>query len=340
MAEGGTLSVGVVGAAGLVGQELIELLEARQLPIGTLKLFGSARTAGADLELHDGRTEHIHLVASDAFSDLDLAFFASGPSIAGEFARFAVDAGASVIDLSTRHRLDPTVPLVVPEVNAAAVRDVREAGIVASPSAVAIALAVVLAPLRDAAGLRRVVVSTYQGTAGAGRAAVNRLSREALDLLSGRGIRRSRERPRAFNCLPQIGAIEPGGATTHELHVVEEVRKIIEEPGLPLSITAVRVPTFFGYGMTITLETDTPLSDDAAADVLRQGRGVLVHDDPAAPYPTPAEVIGSDGTHVGRIRRDPAVENGLALWVALDNLRKGAALNAVEIAEIVVRDVL
>jgi aspartate-semialdehyde dehydrogenase len=338
--EGGTLSVGIVGVAGLVGQELLELLEARQLPVGKVRLFGSMRTAGAELELGDGRTERIELLQQDSFTDLDLAFFTSGPRVAGEFAPAAVNSGASVIDLSSRFRLDPAVPLVVPEVNAAAIRDAREAGIIASPSATAIGLSVALAPLREAAGLRRVVVATYQGTAGAGRAAVNQLSREALDLLAGRGTRRARVRPRAFNCLPQIGAIEPGGATTHELHAIEEVRKVLEHPTLPISITAVRVPTFFGYGMAVTCETEEPLSPEAAADVLRQGRGLIVHDEPGSAYPTPVEVVGSDATHVGRIRTDAAVENGLAFWVSLDNVRKGGALNAVELAEIIVRDLL
>jgi aspartate-semialdehyde dehydrogenase len=338
--QAGRLSVGIVGVAGLVGQELAELLEMRQVPVGTLRLLGSARTAGAEMEMKDGHTERIELLGAESFTDLDLVFFSSGPSIAGEFAPAAVAAGASVIDLSSRYRLDPAVPLIVPEVNAAAIGQAREAGIVASPSAVAIGLAVALAPLHEAAGLRRVVVSTYQGTAGAGRAAVNRLSREALDLLAGRGGRRGRERPRAFNCLPQVGAIEPGGATTHELHVVEEVRKILEAHALSLSVTAVRVPTFFGYGMAVTCETEEPLSPEAAADVLRRGRGLIVHDDAASAYPTPVEVVGSDATHVGRIRSDTVVDHGLAFWVSLDNVRKGGALNAVEIAEIVVRDVL
>jgi aspartate-semialdehyde dehydrogenase len=334
------LTVAVVGPSGLAGQEILELLVARQFPVGSLRLLGSARTAGTEVEV-ERRTERIALLDAESFRGVDVALFAAGPAVAGAHAPVAVDSGAAVIDLSSRFRLAPGVPLVVPEVNQAAIAERREQGIVASPSAVAIALAVVLAPLREAAGLRRVVVSTYQGTAGAGRAAVNRLSRATLDLLAGRGgRRRASERPLAFNCIPQVGAVEPGGATTQELQVVEEVRKTLDEPGLALTVTAVRVPAFFGYGLAVTCETETPLAAAAAAEVLRSARGVLVHDQPESAYPTPVEVVGSDGTHVGRIRTDAAVEHGLAFWVAVDNLRKGAALNAVEIAEILVRDFL
>jgi aspartate-semialdehyde dehydrogenase len=260
--------------------------------------------------------------------------------LAGAYAPAAAEAGASVIDVSSRYRLDPAVPLIVPEVNASRIADARESGVLASPSAVAIALSVVLAPLREAAGLRRVLVSTYQGASGGGRAAVNRVSKETLELLSGRGVRRGRDRPRAFNCIPQVGDIEPGGMTTHELHVVEEVRKVLEDSSLALGVTAVRVPAFFGYGMSVSCETEEPLSPEAATDVLRRARGLQVHDEPGASYPTPVEVVGSDSTHVGRIRLELALENGLGFWVSLDNLRKGGALNAVEIAEIVVRDAL
>ena len=332
----GTLAV--VGPSGLVGQEILEILDARQLPVGAVRLLGSVRTAGAEIE-RGGQTERIALLEANSFDGIDLAFFAAGPRVAGEHAAVAAAAGTRVIDLSSRFRLDPAVPLIVPEVNAAALRDGGEHGIVASPSAIAIALAVVLAPLRAAAGLRRVVVSTYQGTAGAGRAAVNRLSRETVELLAGRGHRqRMTDRPRAFNCIPQVGTLEPGGATAQELQVVEEVRKTLLEPALALSVTAVRVPTFFGYGLSVTCETAQPLAAPAATEVLRQAPGVLVHDEPPEPYQTPVEVVGSDATHVGRIRSDVAVEHGLAFWIALDNVRKGAALNAVEIAEILVRD--
>ena len=246
-----------------------------------------------------------------------------------------------MIDCSSRFRLAEGVPLVVPEVNPERIGERRTEGIVASPSPTAIALAVVLEPLAAAAGLRRVTVATYQGVASAGRRGLRGLSRETLDVLNSRGTRRSRfARPIAFNCLPQVGELEPGGWTTHELRTAEEVRKILDAPTLGIFVTAVRVPTFFGTGLSVTVETEEPLGAAAATALLRGARGLLVHESPADAYPTPTEVAGSDATHVGRIRDDPTVEHGLGLWIAIDSVRKGAALNAVQIAEILVRDYL
>jgi len=332
------LAVAVVGPSGLVGQEILDLLAARHFPADPLRLLGSPRSAGREVEVR-GRAEKIALLGPEAFAGMDLVFFAAGPTVSGEHAPRAAAAGAAVIDLTSRFRLDEAVPLVVPEVNAAAIAGHREQGIVANPSGVAIALAVVLAPLAAAAGLRRVVVSTYQGVAGAGRRALDGLSRETIDLLNARGPRRTRFARRiAFNCVPQVGALEPGGATSYERLVVEEARKILSDPGLAMSVTAVRVPVFFGHGLSVNLEAEAPLGPAEATEILRGAPGVLLHDTPEGPYPTPAEVAGSDAIHVGRIRADPAAEHGVALWIALDNVRKGAALNAVEIAEILGRD--
>jgi aspartate-semialdehyde dehydrogenase len=299
-------------------------------------LLGSVRTAGGEVE-HERSRRKIGLLGPGVFEGVDVAFFAAGPGVSSEHAPLAAAAGAAVVDLTSRFRLDPEVPLVVPEVNPDAIAAGRGRGIVASPSGTAIGLVVVLAALAAEAGLGRLIVSTYQGAAGAGRRGMGRLSRETLDLLSARGrARHTGRRPLAFNCVPEIGAIEPGGATTHELQVAEEVRKILGRPELPVGVTAVRVPTFFGSAMAVTLETVEPLSPEQARDVLRSAPGVFFHED----FPTPAEVVGSDATHVGRLRSEPALENGLALWIALDNVRKGGALNALEIAEILVRDYL
>jgi aspartate-semialdehyde dehydrogenase len=334
------LAIGVVGPKGLVGGEILDLLDERRFPAGEIRLLGSLRTAGGEIE-RAGERHKIALLGPASFAGLDLVFFAAGPAVAGEHAPRAAEAGAAVIDLSSRFRLDAAVPLVVPEVNAEAIGERRERGIVASPSATAVALAVVLAPLAAAAGLRRVVTCTYQGAAGAGRRAMEGLSRETIELLNSRTTRRTRAaHRRAFNVVPQVGAIEPGGASTHELHVVAETRKILGDPGLALGVTAVRVPVFFGHGVGLHLETEQPLGAAGAADVLRGAPGILLHEAAAEAYPTPVEIAGSDATHVGRLRDDPAFEHGIALWVALDNVRKGGALNAVEIAEILVRDYL
>lgn len=337
MAGADELRVAVVGASSVPGSEIVELLTERGFPVGELRLLGSERTAGKTLEM-EGTKGVVGLLAPDAFADVDLAFFTAGPTVSGAWAPVAVDAGAAVIDGSSRFRLDPEVPLVVPEVNRDAIAEHRQRGIVASPSATTIGLAVALAPLHQAAGLRRVTVSTYQGVASAGRRALNALSRETIDLLNSRGRTKSHfPRPLAFNSLPQVGALEPGGSTTHELHVVEELRRVLDAPGLGIHVTAVRVPTFFGSGMSVGIECESPLDAAAAAELLRRAPGIFLHEGDDA-YPTPHEIVGSEATHVGRVRDDPTADNALSLWIALDSVRKGAALNAVQIAEILVRD--
>jgi aspartate-semialdehyde dehydrogenase len=333
-------AVAVVGGTGLAGQEVVELLEHRRFPMRTLRLLGSLRTAGKVVEENE-RKDTVTLLDPQSFEEVDVAFFSAGPTIAGEFAPAAAAAGAAVIDLSSRFRLDEAVPLVVPEVNPTEIGNRAERGIVANPSSTAVALAVVLAPLAAEAGLKRVVVSTYQGAAGAGRRGINGLSRETMDLLSSRGERRTRfPRRLAFNCIPQVGELEPGGQTSHERQVVDETRKILSDPALAMQVTAVRVPVFFGTGLSVVVETERPLDADGARAVLRDAPGILLADEVDEPYPTPAEVAGSDATHVGRLREDLSVPGGLAFWAAIDNVRKGAALNAVQIAEILVRDYL
>jgi aspartate-semialdehyde dehydrogenase len=321
-------TVAVVGAGGLVGTEILEVLESRQFPLERLKLHGSLKSAGAQTDRGT-----IELLGADSFADVDLAIFAVGPAVAGEFVPVAVASGARAIDLSSRFRLDPEVPLVVPEVNASLLRMGERHDVVASPSATAIGLAVTLAPLAAAAGLRRAVVSTYQGAASGGRRLLKRLSSDTIALLNARaepgtGL--------GFDCIPRVGSMLPGDVTSHELHVVEELRRVLAAPDLAVSLTAVRVPAFFGQGMSVHLETERRLPADEAARVLRDAPGLVVHDD-ASP-PTLAGVAGSEATHVGRIRDDQALEHGVALWIAIDSVRKGAALNAVEIAEILVRD--
>ncbi|HEV7734797.1 MAG TPA: aspartate-semialdehyde dehydrogenase [Candidatus Binatia bacterium] len=332
------LTVAVVGASGLAGREILRLIESRAFPAGEVRLLGSVRTAGSRVE-EGGIAAPVVLLAPHLFDGVDVAFFAAGPTVSGEFAPVASEAGAAVVDLTSRFRFDELVPLVVPEVNREALADWRERGIVANPSGTTIALSVVLAPLLAEAGLRRVQVSTYQGVAGAGRRAINALSKETIGLLNGRGTKRTRFARRiAFNVLPQVGALEPGGATTHELQAMEETRRVLGIPDLAMQITAVRVPVFFGLGLAVNIETERPISPEEAAAVLLPAPGILLHGTEPDPYPTPIEVTGSEATHVGRIRTDPSTENGLSLWVSLDSIGKGAALNAVQIAEVLVRD--
>src|SRR5262245_13156405 len=267
------LRVAIVGASGLVGGELLRLLGERSDPPAELRLLGSLRTAGATVEEGDLHAK-VGLLAPGAFDGIDLAFFAAGPAVAGEWAAVAAQAGAAVIDSSSRFRLDEAVPLVVPEVNPESLARWRERGIVAVPSGTAVGLAVILAPLAAAVGLRRVIVSTYSGVASAGRRAVAGLSKETVDLLNGRGQKRTRFARRiAFNCVPQLGDLEPGGASTHELRSVEEVRRILEDPALALHVSAVRVPMFFGLGLGVHVETEQPLSAEQAVEVLQPAPG-------------------------------------------------------------------
>ena len=332
--------IAVVGASGLVAREVLRLLGERDEQPGRLLLLGSPRTAGATVE-EANLQQRVELLAPGCFTDIDLAIFAAGPEVALEWAPVAADAGAAVVDMSSRFRLDETVPLVVPEVNPDALSGWRERNLVASPSATALGLSMTLAPLAEAVGFRRLVVSTYSGVASAGRRAVAGLSKETTDLLSGRGQRRTRFARRiAFNSLPQLGDIEPGGATTHELQAVQELRRVLGLGELPTHLTAVRVSMFFGLGLSVVLETETALSPGEAAGILQSAPGLIVHASDGDAYPTPVEVTGSDAVHVGRIRVDESVENGLALWIALDNVGRGAALNAVHITELLVRDYL
>jgi aspartate-semialdehyde dehydrogenase len=326
------VAVAVVGATSLVGEEIVRLLADRQVPVGELRALGSARTAGKKLE-----ETTVGLVGPGAFTGIDLAFFAAGPTVAGAHAADAVRAGARVIDVSSRFRLDESVPLVVPEVNARLLTTPTPPMLVASPSSTATGLAVALAPLAEAGGLRRVIVSTYQSAAGAGRRTVERLSKESIALLSGRGDDDVPVR-RAFNAVPVIGTVEIDGITSHERAVASELRRVLDLPGLAIQVTAVRVPMFFGMGASVSVELERPLGREAAGQVLRSARGLLVHaDGDPVTLPTPADVVGSQATHVARLREDPSAPNGLAFWLALDSIEKGAALNAVQIGEILMR---
>jgi aspartate-semialdehyde dehydrogenase len=334
----GGLSIAVVGPAGLAGGEILEVLAEREFPVGGVRLLGTMRTAGAEVD-RGAVQQRIELLSPNSFDGVDLAFFSAGPAVADEWVPAAANAGARVIDLSSRFRLDEGVPLVVPEVNADTLSALRESSVVASPSPIVVGLSVVLAPLAQAAGLRRIVVSTYQAVSGAGRHAVEALSRETIELLRD-GTPRRRHFPRriAFNSMPQVGPLEPEGDTTYERRMLDETRKVLGDASLAMSVSAVRVPVFFGHGATVHLETESALPAEEAARVLREAAGVLLHEGDSDRYPTPVEIVGSAATHVGRLRDDPIAEQGLAFWLALDNVRKGTALNAVEIAEIVARD--
>jgi aspartate-semialdehyde dehydrogenase len=324
--------VAVVGATGAAGSTLLRVLEDRVFPIGDFRALASVRSAGALVRFRDhdvGVTE----IDEAGLADADIVFFAAGADVSRRFAPLVAAAGGVAVDKSSAFRMNPGVPLVVPEVNASALTG--HAGIVANPNCVAIPLAVVLAPLHARFGLRHVTVATYQAASGAGRALAAELATQERDDAYGRPPRRV--------VYPHVlhGNVVPGGwamvgeDTEEETKVVAEVRRVLDLAALPMAVTTVRVPVTVGHAAAVWLEFDQPVTAEQARGVLAKAPAVCVVDDPATQqYPTPRAVAGSDDVHVGRIRADRSRENGLALFLAADNLRKGAATNAVQVAEL------
>ncbi|MFO7172343.1 MAG: aspartate-semialdehyde dehydrogenase [Bacillota bacterium] len=330
-------NVAILGASGLVGQTLVRLLEERDFPVGKLRILATARSAGQTVTFR-GEELVIEEATPDAFAGVDIAFFAASNEASRDLAPEAVRRGAVVIDKSSYWRMHPEVPLAVPEVNPDAIRQHR--GIIASPNCSTIQLVLPLKALHDAAGLRRVVVSTYQAVSGTGKEAVEELRRQAPRVLAGEDPEpRVYPRPIAFNVLPHCDSFQENGYTREEMKLTLETRKILGLPDLPIAATAVRVPVFTGHSEAVLVETEEKLTPAQAREVLARMPGVVVVDDPAAPaYPDPVMAAGRDEVFVGRIREDLSSPTGLWLWVVSDNLRKGAATNAIQIAEFLIRE--
>ncbi len=324
--------VAIVGVTGAVGTEMIEVLEEREFPVSRLVPLASARSAGGTVTFH-GNEIPIEVLTKDSFAGVDIALFSAGAELSREFAPIAVKAGAVVIDNSAAWRMTLEVPLVVPEVNA---HDIpRHKGIIANPNCSTIQMVVALKPLHDRARIKRIVVTTFQSVSGTGKDAMDELMTECQDLLSFKEAS-----PKvypyqiAFNCLPQIDDFLPSGYTKEEMKMLHETRKIMGDQSIQVTATTVRVPVYVGHSEAINIETEKKLSVNEARAILSTAPGVLLYDDPAHQiYPMPLEVAGKDEVYVGRIREDESIANGLNLWVVADNLRKGAALNAVQIAE-------
>jgi aspartate-semialdehyde dehydrogenase len=324
--------VAVVGATGAVGTEMIEVLEERKFPVTRLVPLASTRSAGG-MVTFEGNEVLIEVLTKDSFAGVDIALFSAGAELSREFAPIAVKAGAVVIDNSAAWRMAPEVPLVVPEVNAHDIQ--RHKGIIANPNCSTIQMVVALKPLHDQARIKRIVVTTFQSVSGTGKEAMDELMAECQDLLSFKEAS-----PKvypyqiAFNCLPQIDDFLPSGYTKEEMKMVHETRKIMGDQSIHVTATTVRVPVYVGHSEAINIETEQKVSANEARALLSTAPGVLLYDDPAHKiYPMPLEVAGKDEVYVGRIREDESIANGLNLWVVADNLRKGAALNAVQIAE-------
>ena len=325
-------TVAVVGATGAVGTEMIEILMERKFPVGELRPLASARSAGGTVTFHS-QDLVVRELSKDSFAGVDLALFSAGADISREFAPLAAQAGAVVIDNSAAWRMDNAVPLVVPEVNRGDLA--KHQGIIANPNCSTIQMVMVLKPLHAAARIKRIVVTTLQSVSGTGKEAMDELLDESRDLLSFQEATPAVYPYQiAFNCLPHIDDFLPSGYTKEEMKLLHETRKIMGDDSIRVTATTVRVPVYVGHSESVNIETDKKLSANEARALLSEAPGVLVYDDPAHKiYPMPIDAAGKDEVYVGRIREDESVPNGLNLWIVADNLRKGAALNAIQIAE-------
>ncbi|GGO76044.1 aspartate-semialdehyde dehydrogenase [Marinobacterium nitratireducens] len=333
-----TYNVAVVGATGLVGEAIVELLESRDFPVGELFVLASNESAGKPVYFK-GRSIKVGDLADFDFSQVQIALFSAGSAVAAEYAPRAVDAGCVVIDNSSCFRNEPEVPLVVPEVNPERVRE--HCGIIANPNCSTIQMLVALAPIYRYAGIRRINVATYQAVSGAGRQAVEELARQTALLLNARDVDNQHfAKQMAFNVLPQIDSLDDSGYSGEELKMVWETRKILEDDEIAVTPTCVRVPVFFGHSEAVHLETRDPISALEVRELLQQAPGIEVLDEAQdGGWATPVtEAAGKDAVFVSRIREDITAENGINLWVVSDNVRKGAALNAVQIAELLIRE--
>ncbi len=333
-------NVAVVGATGAVGEAMLDILAERDFPAARVDALASQRSAGTEVAFGQ-RSLEVQDLAQFDFADTDIALFSAGGSISAEHAPRAAAAGAVVIDNTSHFRNDPDIPLVVPEVNAHAIAGYTQRGIIANPNCSTIQMVVALKPLDDAAGLERVNVATYQAVSGTGKEAVDELAQQTANLMNGRPIEPSvYPKQIAFNALPHLDSFQDNGYTREEMKMVWETRKILERDGLAVNPTTVRIPVFYGHSEAVHIETEHKLSADAARELLQESEGIEVLDRrEAGGYPTAVtEASGTDPVYVGRIREDISHARGLDLWVVADNLRKGAALNSVQIAERLIKE--
>ncbi len=329
-------TVAVVGATGAVGQEMLKVLEQRNFPVEKLVPLASSRSAGKKVKFK-GEEITVEELKPESFEGVDIALFSAGGERSKQFAPEAVKRGAVVIDNSSAFRMEPDIPLVVPEVNP---EDVDwHKGIIANPNCSTIQMVVVLKPLHDIARIKRVVVSTYQAVSGAGAQAIEELKEQSRAVLEGKPVPTPKKIPKqiAFNCVPHIDKFFESGYTREEIKMINETKKIMHDNSIKVSPTCVRVPVFIGHSESVNLEFERPITVEEARRALERAPGITVMDDfENLIYPTPIDVAGKDDVLVGRIRKDDTIENGLNLWIVGDNLRKGAALNAVQIAELLI----
>ncbi len=333
--------VAIVGATGEVGRTFLKVLEERNFPVDDLLLFASERSEGTRLTFKGKEYEVKALNKQPSFKGIDLALFSAGSGVSREYAPKFAENGAVVVDNSSAWRMDPEVPLIVPEVNPEDIKMFKNKGIIANPNCSTIQMVVVLKPIYDEAGVRRVVVATYQSVSGAGAKAIRELEEQTKAWCSGGEIPEARYIPKriAFNVVPHIDVFMEEGYTKEELKMLNETRKIMHDDSIKVSATCVRVPVLYSHSEAVHVETRSEISPERAREVLSKAPGVVVIDDPSkGEYPLAIDVQGRDEVFVGRIRKDLAFEPGLAMWVVADNIRKGAATNAVQIAELLVKE--
>ena len=333
-------NVAVVGATGAVGETMLAILEERNFPVGEIFPLASSRSAGSKIRFK-GREVTVLDLATFDFNRADIGLFSAGGSVSAEYAPVAAAAGCVVIDNTAHFRYEPEIPLVVPEVNPHAIAGYTTRGIIANPNCSTIQMLVALKPLHDVAGVARINVATYQAVSGTGKEAIEELAQQSLAIFNQQELPREvYPKQIAFNVLPHIDVFEENGYTKEEMKMVWETKKIMEDESIEVNPTAVRVPVFYGHSEAVHIETRRKLTAERAREILSDAPGVIVMDErrPAG-YPTPAtEAAGKDAVFVGRIREDISHPMGLNLWVVGDNVRKGAALNSVQIAEILIRD--
>ncbi|HYB21420.1 MAG TPA: aspartate-semialdehyde dehydrogenase [Thermodesulfobacteriota bacterium] len=340
--KGKSFSVAIAGATGAVGLEFIKVLEERKFPAGSIKLLASERSVGKELRFNQ-KPVKVEKLTKDSFNGIQIALFSAGASRSLEFAPAAAASGAVVVDNSSAFRMEPDIPLVVPEVNPHAIARYKGRGIIANPNCSTIQMVVALKPIHDAARIKRIVVSTYQAVSGTGLKAIDELLTQSRAILNNSREIQRKVYPHqiAFNCLPQIDVFLENGYTKEEMKMVNETRKIMEDPTIRVTATTVRVPVIHSHSESVNIETEKKITPQEVREILSKAAGVVVVDNPAlSEYPLAIHAAGRDETFVGRIREDESISNGINMWIVSDNIRKGAALNAVQIAEILIEKYL
>ena len=329
-------NVAVVGATGAVGEEMFKILKERNFPVRNLRAFASTRSEGKVIDFK-GEKIKVENLATASLENIDIALFSAGASVSREFSPKFAKKGAVVVDNSSAFRMDEKVPLVVPEVNPHAVE--KHKGIIANPNCSTIQLVVAINPIHKRAKIKRMVISTFQSVSGTGKEAISELKSQTNDYLQGREIKKNvYPHQIAFNLLPHIGSFLPSGYTEEEMKLVNETRKIMEDNSINVTATCVRVPVFVSHSESVTLEMEKNLSVEEAREILSAAPGVIVEDKPEKSiYPLPINAQGKDEVFVGRIRKDESAPNSINMWIVADNLRKGAALNTIQIAELLIR---